>query len=48
MTQSFEIFKGDPAGLVKRLEAIRDDEAGVVLSVTLTTAAANYLIIWEA
>lgn len=47
MTQTFEIFKGDPAGLVARLNAIRDNEAGVVTSVTLTTAAANYLIIWE-
>lgn len=46
MTQTFEIFKGDPAGLVARLNALKAGGAEIV-QVVLTTAAANYLIIHQ-
>jgi hypothetical protein len=47
MTQSFEIFKGDPASLVARLNVLKAGGATIV-QVMLTTAAAQYLIISEA
>ena len=44
MVQSFEIFKGDPAALVARLNALKAGGKEIV-QVMLTTAAAQYLII---
>jgi hypothetical protein len=44
MIQTFEIFKGDPAGLVAKLNALKASGSTIV-QVMLTTAAANYLII---
>jgi hypothetical protein len=46
MTQSFELFKGDPKSLLTRLNALKAGGATIV-QVMLTTNAAEYIIIHQ-
>jgi hypothetical protein len=46
MTQFFEIFKGDPAALVARLNTLKGN-GETITQVLMTYSAGSYLIIYE-